>query len=318
MIPASFFVFLCAGPLPTRGYDFDVVVYGSTPAGIAAATAAGHLGMHVGVFEPLPMIGGMGAAGNLALHDGAPRTKLSGLARNFSLLNAAYYNVPSEVAQPESFVANASFYKMLNAAGVVEIKLACRLTGVKCRADGASIESINVICQKNPVSAKVFIDASYDGEIMTKTVDYTHGREATAVYNESLAGARIPTPSAVKVHALHDDGTIIKYVQNISGLARPGEADDALMAFQHRLCISGDEDRLPWKKPDGYDRNDFVLFERYIAANQGKFDGFGWPPQDMRDFGYPGPKKKYTLCCGISIAASDQPMGRTSAQGLAF
>ena len=27
----------------------------------------------------------------------------------------------------------------------------------------------------------------------------------------------------------------------------------------------------------------------------------------MHDHGYPGPKKKYTLCCGISIAASDQP-----------
>ena len=23
--------------------------------------------------------------------------------------------------------------------------------------------------------------------------------------------------------------------------------------------------------------------------------------------GYPGPKKKYDLCCGISVAASDQP-----------
>ena len=40
------------------------------PAGIAAATAAGHLGMNVAVFEPLKMIGGMGAAGNLALNDG--------------------------------------------------------------------------------------------------------------------------------------------------------------------------------------------------------------------------------------------------------
>ena len=50
--------------------DYDVLVYGSSPAGIAAATAAGHLGMRVGVFEPLPMLGGMGAAGNLALNDG--------------------------------------------------------------------------------------------------------------------------------------------------------------------------------------------------------------------------------------------------------
>ena len=37
--------------------DYDVVVYGSSPAGIAAATAAGQLGMSVAVYEPLHMIG---------------------------------------------------------------------------------------------------------------------------------------------------------------------------------------------------------------------------------------------------------------------
>ena len=50
--------------------DFDVVVYGSSPAGIAASVVAGLQGLKVALFEPLPMIGGMGAAGNLALNDG--------------------------------------------------------------------------------------------------------------------------------------------------------------------------------------------------------------------------------------------------------
>jgi len=44
-----------------------------------------------------------------------------------------------------------------------------------------------------------------------------------------------------------------------------------------------------------------------MGANGGKFNGFGWPPQNMQDHGYPGPKQKFTLCCGISITASDQP-----------
>ena len=48
---------------------WDVVVYGSSPAGIAAATAAGELGLRTAIFEPLAMIGGMGAAGFLALHE---------------------------------------------------------------------------------------------------------------------------------------------------------------------------------------------------------------------------------------------------------
>ena len=201
------------------------------------------------------MIGGMGAAGNLALHDGQSGSHpppLTGLANNFSLLNAAYYNVTHQVAQPESFVANASFYEMLHGAGVKKIALDCRLLSAAGGNKGR-VESIKVLCEPEPVTATVFIDASYDGEVMVAvgTVEYTSGREASSKYNESLAGARKPTPSSTVVNALRDDGTIIKYVQNLSELAAPGDADDALMAFQHRMCISGDADRLPWTKPDG-------------------------------------------------------------------
>ena len=69
------------------------------------------------------------------------------------------------------------------------------------------------------------------------TVAFTHGREAASQYNETLAGARIPTPGpgkipSVHVNALRADGTLLKYVQNLTELAAPGEADDSLMAFQ--------------------------------------------------------------------------------------
>lgn len=108
----------------TAAVDYDVVVYGSSPAGIAAATAAGTLGMkvcswrrihrlppshhifkflysfdssdlrarplhkQVALYEPLKMIGGMGAAGNLALNDGGMAAERTGLAYNFSMRNA--------------------------------------------------------------------------------------------------------------------------------------------------------------------------------------------------------------------------------------
>ena len=78
--------------------DYDVVVYGSTPAGIAAAVAAGALGMKVALFEPLTMIGGMGAAGNLALNDGGNDAEHTGLALNFTTLNAKHYGVSGQVS----------------------------------------------------------------------------------------------------------------------------------------------------------------------------------------------------------------------------
>jgi hypothetical protein len=233
------------------------VRYGSTPAGIAAATAAGQLGMSVAVYEPLTMIGGMGAAGALALHDGGGET---GLATVFMMLNGEAYNLTTPVPQPESFVAEASFRKMLANASVTVIKTDCHVTAAATDrgGDGVSrVTSISMACEPNPITATVFIDASYDGEIMVAAgdIDFTWGREANTTYNESLAGARAPGFTGVggptKINALRDDGTLLKYVSNLSDLAPPGSADDALMAFQHRMCISTGDDMVCRRLPCG-------------------------------------------------------------------
>ena len=180
-------------------YDYDVCVYGSSPAGIAAAVSAASLNLSVALFEPLRMIGGMGAAGNLALNDGGVQAERTGLARRFSLLNGVHYygnETDQQVPHPESFVANASFYHMLEDAKVKRIQLDCHLLTVQVNpTDPQFIASITLSCQPNrPVSAKVFIDTSYDGDIMVAAgnIDYTFGREATTQYNETLAGARVP------------------------------------------------------------------------------------------------------------------------------
>ena len=312
MIPVCFISLLVHNAAPTTTPTWDVVVYGSSPAGIAAATAAGHLGLKVAVYEPLKMIGGMGAAGFLALHDGGMNA-ITGLAYNFTLLNGQYYNRTNfPVQQPESFVSAWSMNKMLADAGVTHVKLGCHLTAANSSGPPVSkVTSINVLCEPSPVTATVFIDASYDGEIMVALddVEYTAGRESIAQYNESLAGARAPGWTGVKgprnISALKDDGSLIKYVSNLSDLASPGEADDALMAFQHRLCVSGDADRIPWPKPAGYDPEDFLLMQRCVDAN---YHGVmtSMPPSKIHDNGASG-KTKYCSCCGISVCASDQP-----------
>ena len=296
------------------GSMHDVVVYGSSPAGIAAAVAASTLGLSVALYEPLPMIGGMGAAGNLALNDGGTAAERTGLALNFSLLNGAHYGLATEVPHPESFVAEASFRTMLAAAGVSVVKTDCRLLAATSVGSAPSrVGTLSLHCEPEPVGATVFVDASYDGEVMVAAGDiaYTAGREAIATYNESLAGARAPGFAGVSgpqhVDALRDDGTLLKYVANVSELAAPGEADDALMAFQHRLCVSGETDRVPWPKPDGYDADDFLLLQRALDASGGTADAFTrLPPPTLP--GLPSHIKKYCVCCGISVAATDQPM----------
>ena len=127
-----------AGAASAAAADYDVVVYGSSPAGIAAATAAGVLGLKVALYEPLPMIGGMGAAGNLALNDGGNGAEHTGLALNFTRANAEWYckegitsvcSNTSQVSHPESFVSEASFRRMLGTAGIgaERIKTDCRV-----------------------------------------------------------------------------------------------------------------------------------------------------------------------------------------------
>jgi hypothetical protein len=72
------------------------------------------------------------------------------------------------------------------------------------------------------------------------------------------------------------------------------------------MCISGDADRVPWPAPVGYNPDDFLLIQRALDANGGNANFFtNMPPSSLP--GYPGPKRKYCLCCGITVAASDQP-----------
>ena len=295
---------------------WDVCVYGSSPAGVAAAVAAGRLGLRVVLYEPLPMIGGMGAAGNLGLNDGGLPAERTGLALEYAQRNAAAYGLPqgSEVPHAESFISEATFNAML-ASGNVTVKPACRLLSAATAGGvGASrVASISVLCEAAPVTASVFVDASYDGEVMVAAGDipFTAGREANTTYNESLAGARVPGWVGVSgprhVDALNADGSLIKYVADVRSLAAPGAADDALMAFQHRMCISGDADRVPWPKPPGYAAADFELIKRSLYANANDSSFFTrLPPSTLP--GYPGSRKKYCLCCGITVGASDQPM----------
>ena len=174
-----------------------------------------------------------------------------------------------KVSHPESFVSEASFRKMLGAAGVGadHIKTDCRLLSATTSGTPSKIASVKLLCERAPVTATVFIDASYDGDVMVAAgdIDYTWGHEATTTYNETLAGARAPSWAGVSgakgVNAIGPDGKLLKYVYPLSDLRPPGSADDALMAFQHRMCISGDADRVPWPKPAGYQKEDFLLMQ---------------------------------------------------------
>jgi len=180
--------------------------------------------------------------------------------------------------------------------------------------DPQSIASVTLSCQPNrSLSAKVFIDASYDGDIMVAAgnIDYTFGREATTQYNETLAGARVPGWSGVggprHIKGRNKQGALLHYVDNVTALSAPGSSDQSLMAFQHRMCISGSQQRIPWPKPPHYNPQDFNLLQQAIDADANSTNFFtSMPPSRLP--GVPEHIEKYCLCCGITVYSTDNPV----------
>jgi hypothetical protein len=172
---------------------WDVVVYGSTPAGIAAAITASDGGARVALAEPLGMIGGMGAAGGLALNDQllSNLTVVTGLARRWATLVGAFYNAsdPQPVVHPDMWVAERTFWAMLNNASVT-VLVGCPLVGAS--RTGTTLTSITVACNGSApmqLAGSAFVDASYDGEVVVAAgLSYTSGRESSSTFGEAMAG----------------------------------------------------------------------------------------------------------------------------------
>jgi hypothetical protein len=165
----------------------DVLVLGATPSGIAAgiAAATGVGARHaVHIFEPLTMLGGMAVAGGVGLMNNEQGVYGQGIGGRWCALNARAYGTNKSNCFPEMHVGEASFKTMLAETPNVTLSLGCRLLGVD-RA-GACLTAARFLCANDTVAvtatARVFIDASYDGDAMVAAgVSHAHGREAIEV-----------------------------------------------------------------------------------------------------------------------------------------
>ena len=101
--------------------EFDVIVYGATPAGIAAAVVASNgTGLRVALVEPTDRIGGMSVPGGIGLRDCDNFDAAFGngsVARRWIDLNGEAYGVPY-VLQPDVVVGNRSMWALLQSTPV--------------------------------------------------------------------------------------------------------------------------------------------------------------------------------------------------------
>ena len=287
-IPPAFLIFsLAAGSPAAEPQRADLIVYGGTSGGISAAIQAKRLGHSVILIEPTRHLGGL-TTGGLGATDIGNKGAIGGMSREFYQRIKKYYQqeqVWIHSARPkdngedtqwtfEPGVATKTFSGMIEEAGVPVI------TGERLdlkngvRKDGARITEI-VMESGARFAGAVFIDATYEGDLMAKAgVSYHVGREANSVYNETLNG--VQSARATKHQFIKDVDPWIIPGDSKSGVlpgiqtdaAGPdGSGDHRLQAYNFRLTTTDvPANRVPWPKPANYNPMSFELLLRNFEA----------------------------------------------------
>lgn len=246
--------------------ECDVVVYAGTAGGVMAAVAAARHGAKALILEPGRHLGGM-VSGGLGHTDVLRQEKLiGGLAAEFFQRVGRHYGKP--IAWDfEPHVAEDILKDMVCEAGV-QVRYGARLVAVTKR--GTSLRSLRSI-DGVEVVARVFIDASYEGDLMKAAgVSYVVGREGKDRYGESLAGRGELLPGhhqfAAAVLPWKDD-KLLPYITPQDKLAPTGAGDGKFQAYCFRLCLTDvPENRLSITKPDGYDPLRYEMLRRSMAS----------------------------------------------------
>jgi hypothetical protein len=302
--------------------QYDIVIYGGTSAGVAAAIQSSRMGKSVVLIEPTNRIGGL-TTGGLGQTDIGNKQAIGGISREFYQNIKKYYDNPenwkwqtkaeyrdggqTRTGEGEdamwTFEPSAALkvYKQMMDAENIDLVYNERLNrenGVI--KNGARITEIKM---ENGESYKgqIFIDATYEGDLMaTAGVSYTIGRESNEQYGETLNGVQANdysvtlrgTVSRNSVHHNFIDG-VDPYIEKgnpSSGLLPfiveggpgiDGHGDNGIQAYCFRMTLTDHpENRIPFKKPAGYNELEYELLFRNYEAAEG-------PIEEMYSYGDP-------------------------------
>lgn len=277
--------------------EADVVIYGATPGGLAAAVQVERMGHRAIVLEPTERIGGL-TTGGLGCTDIGSKGAYGGIAREFYRDVKRHYakdvnwkwqkrdeyvytgcegGYPKDAAEmwlfePSAALAILERWERKEKLTVARKAVLDRRVGGVSKTDGR-ITEIRLL-DGRVFRGRVFIDATYEGDLLAAAgVSYAVGREDNAVYGETLNGAQ-PDVSC-GYHRLEEG--VDPYVEKgncASGLlpgidpepmGAVGQGDRRVQAYCYRMCLTDvPENRRPFEKPNGYDERDYeLLFRNY-------------------------------------------------------
>ena len=293
------FLFTCCTSRTSQP-DYDVVVYGGSSGGIAAAIQCARMGKSVVLIEHSRRLGGL-TTGGLGQTDIGNKSAIGGISREFYQNIRRYYDDSSnwrwqrweeyrdggqtrtEAGEETMWTFEPSaalkvFEDMIAEAGI-EVVLGERLNrngGVT--KDGNAIVSISMESGK-VLSGKVFIDATYEGDLMAAAgVSYFVGREANSLYGETYNGVQLldghQFPDGVDPYVVAGDpDSGLLWGISDAELKERGSGDKLVQAYNFRICLTDNTDnQVPITRPDDYDSTRYELLVRLFEVQADKRD----------------------------------------------
>lgn len=255
----------------------DICVYGGTSGGVAAAVQAARQGRSVVLVAPEAHLGGL-TTGGLTYTDIGNKAAIGGLSREFYRRVGQKYGAEEEwVFEPK--VAEQVYQEMI-AEAKVPVRFRHFLKSVK--KDGRRLRSLTTE-RGLTVRARVFMDTTYEGDLMARAgVKYHAGREANAVYDETVNGVQLRDKhqfqAPVSPYVIEGDPAsgLLPGI-NPKPVEPQGSGDHRIQAYNFRMTLTKvPENRIPFAKPEGYDPRQYVLLARYLRTVRnevfGKFD----------------------------------------------
>jgi hypothetical protein len=288
---------------------YDVVIYGCTSAGVAAAIQTRRMGKEPVIVCPETHLGGL-TAGGLGWTDSGLKEAIGGLAREFYQRVKAHYDRPEAwiYQRPEEYeryvpdadamwvfepsVAERVFEQMVDEAGILVFR-----SSWLDRADGVSKDGAKILSFKTlngeTYRGHMYIDASYEGDLMAAAgVSYVVGREGNDTYGETLNGVQkqwavfhqFDYPVSAYVVAGDPTSGLLPRVHD-GDPGEDGHGDHRVQAYNFRMCLTTvPENRVPFPRPNDYDPLEYELLARYLDRGwRGVFNKFDPAPNHKTD-----------------------------------
>jgi hypothetical protein len=316
IIPFITAVFNCCSPKQsdrdsaqqTSEYKEDVIVYGGTSAAVTAAVQVAKMDKKVIMVSPAKHLGGLSSSG-LGFTDVGDKSVIGGLSREF--YHRIYMHYQQDDAwqwQKRSQFGNRGqgtpaidgenrtmwlfephVAERVYENFVKEYDITVHRDKWLNRKDGVVKENGRIVSMEtlngNVYKAKMFIDATYEGDLMAAAgVDYHVGREANSVYNERWNGVQTGVyhhnhyfePGVDLIDPYYSPGEpgsgIIPRVST-DPPGKKGSGDKKIQAYCFRMCLTQHPDnKVPFPMPESYDAGRYMLMLRLFESGWHKRD----------------------------------------------